>query len=93
MALSIRYSEEKNQLLKATRGLGFEEIIESTVNGNLLADIAHPGIKRPNQRMYVVRVGEYVYAVPNVINQEEQYIFMKTVYPSRTLTKLYLKGE
>lgn len=91
MAFSIRYSEEKNQLLKATRDISFEEIRDAIENGNLLADIAHPGIKRSHQKIYVVRVQKYVYAVPYVINEKEKYIFLKTAYPSRALTKFYSK--
>lgn len=93
MAFSIRYSEEINQLLKATRGISFEEIRNAIESGNLLADIAHPSLKRSHQRIFVVRVQKYVYAVPYVINNNEQYVFLKTVYPSRALTKLYEKGE
>lgn len=37
----IRFNEEKNQLLKATRGIGFEEILDSIENGHLLDGIAN----------------------------------------------------
>lgn len=91
MAFSIRYNEEKNQLLKATRGISFEDIRDAIEGGNLLADIVHPSVKRSHQKIYVVQVQQYVYAVPYVINTEERYVFLKTAYPSRTLTKLYVK--
>jgi hypothetical protein len=94
MGFTIRFSEEKNQLLKATRSIGFEEVIDALGSDGLLADIDHPSQKRINQRMYVVRVGSYVYAAPYVINTQKQEIFLKTIYPSRIFTKLYLgKGE
>jgi hypothetical protein len=90
MGFSIRFSEEKNQLLKATRNISFEEILDAIEN-DLLADLAHPGLKRAQQRIFVVRVKEYAYAVPYIINVELDEIFLKTIYPSRALTKLYIK--
>lgn len=91
MAFSIRFNEEKNQLLGATRGITFEEVIDSMQAGGLLADITHPSKQRSNQRVYVVRVKVYAYAVPYVINVQKKEIFLKTVYPSRALTKKYIQ--
>ena len=93
MAFNIVYSEEKNLLLKATRGIGFEVTIEAIRKGGLMADIAHPSRKRSHQRLYVVKIGKYAYAVPYVINTEKNTIFLKTVYPSRVLTRKYIKGD
>ena len=94
MDFKIRFSEEKNQLLKATRGIGFEELIEALEGDNLLADLDHPSLKRVNQRLYVIRIRDYAYAVPYVIDHGKQEIFLKTAYPSSKLTKLYLRiGE
>ncbi|MCA9343046.1 toxin [Candidatus Saccharibacteria bacterium] len=92
MTFGIRFSEEKNQLLKVVRGVGFDEILESIERGNLLADISHTSQKRARQRLYVVKLGRYAYAVPYVINPQKKEIFLKTVYPSRALTKRYIKG-
>lgn len=93
MAFSIYFNEEKNQLLKATRGVGFDEIINVLAGGGLVADLAHPSRKHCHQRLYAVRIKQYVYAVPYVIDQAKNQLFLKTVYPSRTLTKKYIKGE
>lgn len=93
MAFDIKFNEMKNQLLKATRGIGFDEIMDAIKGGDLLADITHPGNKRQNQRLYIVRVGKYAYAVPYVINLQKNEIFLKTAYPSRALTKKYIKGD
>lgn len=92
MVFKIAFNEEKNQLLKAIRGISFDEVISAIENNGLLADIAHPNHKHAHQRVYVVKIGNYAYAVPYVINQHEQEIFLKTVFPSRALTKKYLKG-
>lgn len=92
MAFSIKFNEEKNQLLKTTRRISFEDVIEALKEGQLLADIAHPSQKHSRQRLYVVRIKEYAYAVPYVFDTRKQEIFLKTIYPSRILTKIYLKG-
>jgi len=93
MAFDINFNEEKNQLLKATRGVGFDEIIDILHEGNLLADIAHPSRSRPNRRIYVIKIKRYAYAVPYVINIQKNEIFLKTIYPSSALTKRYIKGD
>jgi uncharacterized DUF497 family protein len=92
MAYSINFSEEKNQLLQATRGVCFDDIVSAIEDGKLLADKQHPNQKFKHQRIYVVSIGNYVYAVPYVINKQKKKIFLKTMYPSRVLTKKYLKG-
>ncbi len=94
MAFGIRFSEEKNQLLKATRGIGFDEVIRHLRGGALLADKKHIGKARSHQRLYIVKIENYAYVVPYVINEQKQEIFLKTVYPSRRFTKLYIrKGD
>jgi hypothetical protein len=93
MAFDINFNEEKNQLLKATRGVGFDEVIDAMSKGNVLADIVHPSKSRLNQRLYVIKIKKYAYAVPYVINVQKREIFLKTAYPSSTLTKKYIKGD
>lgn len=92
MALSLKFNEEKNQLLKATRNISFEDVIKALKEKRLLDNVAHPSQKHPNQRLYIVEIKEYVYAVPYVLNTEKKEIFLKTIYPSRTLVRLYRKG-
>ena len=92
MAFSIKFNEEKNQLLKATRNISFEDILKALQEKRLLADIIQPSQKHPHQRLYVVEIKGYAYAVPYVSNIQKQEIFLKTIYPSRTLTGIYLKG-
>jgi len=41
----------------------------------------------------VVKIKNYVYAVPYVIDEKKKTIFLKTVYPSRVLTKKHLRKE
>lgn len=92
MAYTIKFNEEKNQLLKATRGIGFEDVLKALKEKQLLADISHPSNKRLNQRVYVIKIKDYAYAIPYVLNTEKQEIFLKTLYPSRVFTEKYMKG-
>ena len=92
MAFTIKFNEEKNQLLKATRKISFEDVQEALKDNKLLADIIHSSLSRSKQRIYVVQIKKYAYAVPYIINAGKKEIFLKTIYPSRIFTKIYLKG-
>ena len=90
----IRYSLEKNEILKKERNIGFEDVILSIENGYLLDDIEHPNKEKyQNQNIFIilVQIKNYVYLVPYV--EEEDYIFLKTIIPSRQMNKKYNKGE
>ena len=94
MAFMIKFSQEKNQLLKAIRGIGFDEMVMRLKNSDLLANKENLSRSRHNQRIFVIKIDKYVYVVPYVINPQKQEILLKTVYPSRKFTKLYLtKGS
>lgn len=93
-SFSIRFSEEKNQLLKATRGIGSEDVLDLIKNSDLLDDKQHPREDKKHQNLYVVKVKNYAYVVPYVISREKKEIFLKTIYPSRKYTKQYIeKGD
>jgi len=87
----VGYNEEKNLLLKETRGICFEDIIEAYEKGKILDDIKNK--THPNQRMLVVKLNKYIYAVPYVVDEKKRTIFLKTIYPSRVLVKKYLKEK
>jgi uncharacterized DUF497 family protein len=83
-----RWSEEKNEQLKQSRGISFEDVVLALESGGLLDVLAHPNSRRyPNQKVLVVAVMEYVYLVPHV--EEPEHIFLKTVIPSRKATRDY----
>jgi uncharacterized DUF497 family protein len=86
------YDAEKNVKLKEERGISFEEIIYLMNNGCLLDTVAHHNTEKyAAQQFYIVDVDSYVYLVPFV--KEETHIFLKTIFPSRKHTKLYLKEK
>lgn len=54
----------------------------------------HPNKQKyPDQRIYLIAYRNYIYVVPFVKSDNEEQIFLKTVYPSREYTKRYLAGE
>ncbi len=93
MALSINYSEEKNQLLKVIRGICFEDVIPVLREGKLLADKLYSVTKFKHQRLYVIQIGDYVYVVPYVKNIMKSEIFLQNIYPSQVLDKMYVRRK
>ena len=71
------------------RDICFEDIVAAIDGGGLLDDIEHPYAEQyRGQRILVVFVQSYVYAVPYVATLEE--IFLKTACPSRHLKARYM---
>jgi len=86
-----RWDPEKNQRLKADRGIGFERVVMHIGSGDLLAVYEHPNEERyPKQQVLVVKIGDYAYLVPFVESDEGR--FLKTIIPSRKATRDYLGG-
>jgi uncharacterized DUF497 family protein len=66
-----RWNREKNQRLITERGISFEQIVMHIEQGDLLQVTEHPNLERyPDQRILVVRVGDYAYLVPFVESDE-----------------------
>lgn len=92
MSYIYDFSPEKNHRLTEERNLSFEEIIYEIEEGNLLDVLEHPNkSKYPNQKIYVMKINNYIYLVPVIIDQKK--IFLKTIVPSRKATRDYLKGD
>ncbi|NCC51949.1 MAG: toxin [Spartobacteria bacterium] len=86
--MKYEWNSDKNELLKRERGLSFEKIIYHLSQGDLWKTADHPNQKKyPRQRIYFVVVEGYVCLVPHVV--EKEYIFLKTIIPSRSATKDY----
>jgi hypothetical protein len=84
------WSEDKNIWLKNERGVNFDDFVLSINKGSLITITPHPNkVKYSNQQMFIVKIEDYIYTVP-FVEDEEKY-FLKTIYPSRKLTKKYLK--
>lgn len=83
------WNSEKNELLKADRGVSFEEIVLNIQLGNEVDVFDHPNQESyPGQQISVVVIEDYAYLVPFVENENE--LFLKTIIPSRKATKKYV---
>lgn len=86
------YDEQKNRKLKAERGICFDDVIHAISDGKILEIIPHHNKSEySNQMIMVIEINEYAYLVPYL--EEEDLLILKTVFPSRKFTKLYLGGR
>jgi len=86
------WSTDKNEWLKERRDITFEEIVFHILRGGLLDVLEHPNKEQySGQKIFVVNVEGYVYLAPYV--ETEQIVFLKTIIPSRKMTKKYLRGD
>ena len=86
----LNWSSEKNEILKATRGISFEQIAYLIESGHILG--IEENTSRPEQKIYILEIESYAVIVPFV--EKDNEIFLKTAFPSRKYTKHYgLKGE
>ncbi len=72
---------------KPDRDITFERCVIAIENDDVLADIENPA--RDGQNILVLNIDGYAYVVPYVEDEKTRYL--KTIYPSRKYTKLYLK--
>ena len=88
----FRWDPDKNERLKAGRGLSFEKIVLAIEEDGLKDVLVHPNQRRyPGQVVLVVAYRGYVFLVPSV--EESTHYFLKTVIPSRKATRDYLGTE
>ena len=79
----IKWNPLKSERLKKTRGVSFEEIIRAKFIGIR----QHP--LRESQKILVYEYKGYLWAVPYVLDGET--VFLKTIYPSCKLMRIYKK--
>ena len=83
------WNNEKNEDLLKDRGISFEEVVFCIMHNGLLDIIEHPNKSRyPNQNIFIVEIDNYVYLVPFV--EDDEIVFLKSIIPSRKMTKKYL---
>ncbi len=86
---AMGWSDEKNLFLQRERGVCFEDVVVCLINNKVLDTIQHPNKEKyPNQRIFIIDIEDYVYLVPFV--EDEKIIFLKTIIPSRKMTRKYL---
>ncbi len=88
--LYYEFSPDKNQSLIEERNVSFEDVVSAINSGKLLDTVVHPNeLKYPNQKIYIVDINGYAYLVP-FVRTDKGTLFLKTIFPSRKLTKKYL---
>ncbi len=86
------WNPDKNEWLKQERQLSFEWVVFHLSQGDVWKIAAPPDQQKyPDQKIYFVIIDEYIYMIPHVIQKE--YIFLKTIIPSRKATKIYKKSR
>jgi len=87
--MNFEWDDNKNQKLLSGRDLCFEMVVLALEDGRLLDDLAHPNTKLyAHQRLMVVEIDGYACGVPYTENDD--HLFLKTIYHSRTSQKKYL---
>ena len=88
--MKFDWSPVKNELLKLERGVSFDDVVLAIHTGGILDDIKHPNPRKySNQRVFIIEINDYAYVVPYVQSTKE-IVFLKTLIPSRKMTKKYL---
>jgi len=86
----FNWDNDKNEKLKKTRNISFEDMVIAIEKGDMLDILENPAKKYKNQIVIIVNFENYAYAVP-AVKTEKEY-FLKTIFPSRKYTHKYLKG-
>ncbi len=85
----IVWDADKSSTLHRERGVCFEDVLLALERGALLDTLEHRNQRKyPGQTIMVVQVEHYAYLVPHV--EADEYLFLKTVIPSRKATRQYL---
>jgi len=85
----FNWNSEKNKKLLRERNVSFEMCLIKIENKEILDILENKNY--PDQKIFVLKIENYAYLVPFVENDEE--IFLKTIIPSRKLTKKYLNNK
>ena len=89
-SVNFDWDPEKNEKLKRERCVSFEEIAFFLGEGRLWKIESHYNHQNySNQLIFFIPIGDYVYLVPFV--EDDETIFLKTAFPSRKATKEYRK--
>ena len=84
------WDNEKNERLKRERGVSFERIVFLIQHDFILDILERPSKERyRKQRLYIINIDNYAYVVP--FFDEGNVRFLKTIFPSRKYTQIYLK--
>ena len=84
-----RWDVAKNNKLIQERGVSFEEVLLAIERGHLLDIIENPNQEKySGQKVFVIERNRYFCALPLIYREGD--IFLRTLIPTRKLTKRYL---
>ena len=89
MKKAFDWDDKKNKKLIRERKISFEAIVSLIESGNIISIVAGKG-KYAQQKQFLVEMNRYIYVVPFV--EDDEKIFLKTIIPSRRLTRGFLSG-
>ena len=89
MDKNFAWDEEKNQWLIKYRSISFETVAAYLEGGDIFGTIQGKG-KYSHQKQFMIKMNNYIYLVPFV--EEKERYFLKTIIPSRKMTKQFLFG-
>lgn len=84
----IIWDNNKNTKLKVKRNISFEQIAEIILRKEYLDISENPS--RPSQQIFIIKLNNYIYSVPFILDNNSN-IILKTAFPSRKLTKKYMR--
>lgn len=84
--MDITWDEKKNEWLKSTRSVSFEQIAGILLDKQYLDIVENP--IRPDQQYFVMAIRSYTWLVPFVIDADDR-IVLKPAFPSRKYHRLY----
>lgn len=84
----IDWDDTKNEWLIKNRGISFDLCATYITRGDVLEVVTNHALYE-HQKVFIINIDGYVYKVPYV--EDDEKYFLKTIYPSRKLTKKYLQ--
>ncbi len=88
--MDIVWDERKNEWLKSTRSVSFEQIAGMLFDGKYLDIVENP--TRTEQQYFAMNIQSYTWLVPFVINADDRLV-LKTAFPSRKFHRLFGEDE
>ena len=86
----IIWDKAKAARLLETREISLAEIADLLLERRYLAILENPS--HPEQMLFVLPYKNYTYAVPFVVDEEDN-IILRTAFPSRKFHKIYGKAK
>jgi uncharacterized DUF497 family protein len=82
------WDNSKNERLKKSRNISFEEVIIAIEGEKILDIVEHKNKKYKNQKIFILEIDNYAYCVP--FEENKDLVVLKTIFPSKKATKKYL---